>query len=102
MLPKTQGKFDASVSKIEGIADGFNFLRRMYKLKVDGQDQTSAIFRQPDLSFHMEDKPEAVKELASRMSNPTATPFHRLKKFLIYLKKTMDYCLVLEFPQAGP
>ena len=27
--------------------------------------------------------------------------FHHLKKTLGYLKKTMDYCLVLEFPQAG-
>ena len=35
------------------------------------------------------------------MSNPTAMPFHHLKKFLGYLKKAMDYCLVLEFPQAG-
>ena len=39
----------------------------------------------------------AVKELASRMSNPTAMSFHHLKKFLGYLK-TMDYCLVLELP----
>ena len=43
----------------------------------------------------------SVKELASRMSNPTATSFHHLKKFLGHLKKTMDYCPVLEFPQAG-
>ena len=43
----------------------------------------------------------AVKELASRMSNPTAMSFHHLKKLLGYLKKTMDYCLVLEYPQAG-
>ena len=43
-----------------------------------------------------------VKELASRMSNPTAVSFHRLKKFLGYLKKAVDfYCLALEFPQAG-
>ena len=27
--------------------------------------------------------------------------FHHLKKFLGYLKKTMDFCLVVEFPQAG-
>ena len=38
-----------------------------------------------------------VKELASRMSNPTAMSFHHLKKFLGILKKAMDYCLVLEF-----
>ena len=43
----------------------------------------------------------AVKELASRMSSPTAMSFHHLKKFLGYLKKTMDYCLILECPQAG-
>ena len=30
----------------------------------------------------------AVKDLASRMSNPTAMSFHHLKKFLGYLKKT--------------
>ena len=42
-----------------------------------------------------------VKEVASRMSNPTAMSFHRLKKVLGYLKKAMDYCLVLELPQAG-
>ena len=42
-----------------------------------------------------------VKELASRMLNPTAMSFHRLKKFLGYLKKTMDSCLVLEFAQEG-
>ena len=42
-----------------------------------------------------------VADLASRMSNPTAMSFAHLKKFLGYLKKTMDYCLVLEFPQAG-
>ena len=42
-----------------------------------------------------------VKELASRMSHPTATPFYRWKKFLGYLKKTVGYCLVLELPQAG-
>ena len=35
-----------------------------------------------------------VKELASRMSSPTAMSFHHLKKFLGYLKKTVDYCLV--------
>ena len=29
-----------------------------------------------------------VKELASRMSNPTAMSFHQLKKFLGRLKKT--------------
>ena len=39
----------------------------------------------------------SVKELASRMSNPTAMSFHHLKKFLGILKKAMDYCLVLEF-----
>ena len=27
--------------------------------------------------------------------------FHRLKKFLDYLKKTMDHYLVLESPEAG-
>ena len=42
-----------------------------------------------------------VKELASRVSNPTAMSFHHLKKFPGYLKKTMDYCLAVEFPQAG-
>ena len=42
-----------------------------------------------------------VKELASRMSNPTTMSFHHFKKFLGYLKKTVDYCLVVEFPQAG-
>ena len=41
-----------------------------------------------------------VKESASRMSNPTAMSFHHLKKFLGYLKMTLDY-LVVEFPQAG-
>ena len=35
-LPKLQGKFDASVSKIEMIGDEFSFLRRKYKLEVDG------------------------------------------------------------------
>ena len=35
-LPKTQGKFDTSVSKIEKMGDEFNFLRRKYKLEVDG------------------------------------------------------------------
>ena len=34
-----------------------------------------------------------VKEVASRMSNPTAMSFHHLKKFLGYLKQAMDYCL---------
>ena len=42
-----------------------------------------------------------VKEMASRMSKPTAMSFHRWKKLLGYLKKTMDYCLVLDFPQGG-
>ena len=32
-----------------------------------------------------------AKELASRMSNPTAMSFHHLKKFLEFLKKTMDF-----------
>ena len=27
--------------------------------------------------------------------------FHYLRKFLGYLKKTRDYCLVVVFPQAG-
>ena len=35
-----------------------------------------------------------VKELASRMSMPTAS-FHHLKKILGYLKKTMGFCLAL-------
>ena len=35
-LPKIQGKFDTSVGKIERIGDVFNFLRRKYKLEVDG------------------------------------------------------------------
>ena len=34
------------------------------------------------------------------MANRAAMSFHRLKKFLGYLKKTIDY-LVVEFPQAG-
>ena len=42
-----------------------------------------------------------VKDMAWRMSNPTAMSFHHLKKFPGYLKKTMDHCLVVEFPQAG-
>ena len=41
-----------------------------------------------------------VKELASRMSNPTAMSCHRLENFLGYLKRAMDYCLVVEVPQA--
>ena len=39
----------------------------------------------------------AVKEFASTMSDPTAMSFHHLKKFLGYLKKAMDYCLVVGF-----
>ena len=39
----------------------------------------------------------SVKELASRMSNPTAMSFHHLKKLLGYLKKAMDFCLVVDF-----
>ena len=39
--------------------------------------------------------------MASRMLIPTTMPFHHLKKFLGYLNKTMDYCLVVTFPQAG-
>ena len=35
-LPKIQGKVDASVSKIERIGDHFHFLRRKYKLEVEG------------------------------------------------------------------
>ena len=35
-LPKTQGKFDASVSKIEKVGDEFNFLRRKCNLEKDG------------------------------------------------------------------
>ena len=42
-----------------------------------------------------------VKELGSRMSNPTTMSFHHLTKCPGYLKKTMDYCLVVELPQAG-
>ena len=42
-----------------------------------------------------------VKELASRMSNPTTMSFHHLKKFLGYLKKTVDYFLVIKFLHAG-
>ena len=42
-----------------------------------------------------------VKELASRMAKPTTMSFHHLKKFLGYLKKAMDYCLVVELPQTG-
>ena len=34
--PKIQGKFGTSVGKIERIGDDFNFLRRRYKLEVDG------------------------------------------------------------------
>ena len=34
-----------------------------------------------------------VRELASKMSSPTAMSFHHLKKLLGCLKKTMDYCL---------
>ena len=34
-------------------------------------------------------------------ANPTTMAFHRLKKLLGYLKKAMDYCLVVEFLQAG-
>jgi len=47
------------------------------------------------------DEAFSVKELTSRTPLPTAISFHQLKKFLGYLKKTMDYCLALEFPQAG-
>ena len=149
-LPKIQGNFDTSVSKIERIGDEFNFLRRKYKLEVDGlwiqpgnyiqqmlkayEEQIGPVKLQQlpaDNSIQMEDKSEVlreqekislfrsivgsgiylcqerydvaftVKELASRMSIPTAMSFHHLKKFLGYLKKAMDYCLVLEFPQAG-
>ena len=35
-LPKIQGKFDTSVSKIEKIGGEFNFLGRKCKLEVDG------------------------------------------------------------------
>ena len=34
-----------------------------------------------------------VKELASRMTNPTTMSFHHLKKFLGYLKKTVGFLL---------
>ena len=35
------------------------------------------------------------------MSNPTAMSFCHLKKLLGYLKKAIDYCLVVEFPETG-
>ena len=35
-LSKDQGKFDASVSKIERMGGDFNFLRTKYQLEVDG------------------------------------------------------------------
>ena len=43
----------------------------------------------------------AVQDLASRMANPTTMSFHHLKKFLGYLKRRMDYSLVVEILQAG-
>ena len=44
---------------------------------------------------------DVAKELASTMPSPTPMSFHHLKKFLGYLKKAMEYGLVLEFPQGG-
>ena len=35
-LPKTEDRFDTSVSKIEKVGDEFKFLRRKYKLEKDG------------------------------------------------------------------
>ena len=32
---------------------------------------------------------------------PYSYAIYHLKKFLGYLKKTMDYCLALEFPEEG-
>ena len=135
------------MSKIERIGDEFNFLRRKYKLEVDGLWIQPGNYIQQMLKAYEEqigpiklqqlpadkwktshkscmsqkrlplfrsivgsciylcqercDVAFIAKELASRMSNPTAMAVHHLEKFLGYLKKTMDYCLVLEFPQAG-
>ena len=133
------------MSKIEGIGDEFNFVRRKRKLEVDGLWTQPGNYTQQMLkayeeqigkvklqqvpshnSIQMEGKSEVlheqekislfrsivgagiylcqerydvalaftVKELASTMSSPTAMSFHHLKKFLGYLKKATDYCLV--------
>ena len=48
----------------------------------------------PDIVF-------TVKELASRMSNPTTMGIQCLKRLIGYLKSTKDYAVVLEQPQGG-
>ena len=81
---------------------------------IQMEDQSEALHEQEEISLFRSivgsglylcqeryDVAFTVKELASRISIPTAMSFHRVKKFLRYLKKSMDYCLVLELPQAG-
>ena len=48
----------------------------------------------PDLLF-------CVKELASKMSNPSITALHRLRKVMGYVKGTMGYAIVLQEPEGG-
>ena len=48
----------------------------------------------PDLLF-------CVKELASKMSNPSITALHRLRKVMGYVKGTIDYAVVLQEPEGG-
>ena len=48
----------------------------------------------PDLLF-------CVKELASRMSNPSVTALHRLRKVMGYVKGTIDCAVVLQEPEGG-
>ena len=48
----------------------------------------------PDLAF-------PVKELSSKMSQPTVTVLQRLRKVMGYVKGTPEYAVMLEEPEAG-
>ena len=48
----------------------------------------------PDLAF-------PVKELSSKMSQPTVTALQRLRKVMGYVKGTPEYAVMLEEPEAG-
>ena len=67
-----------------------------YKLERDGLWTQPGNYIQQMLTAHEEqvwyDVAFTVKELASSVSNPTMS-FHHFKKFIGYLKKTMDNCL---------
>ena len=100
-LPKIPDRFDASLSKVKRIDDEFNFLRRKYnsiqmedKSEILNDQEKTILFRSivgsgMYLCRERYDVPLTVKELASRMADPTTMSFHHLKMFLRYLKQTI-------------